>query len=671
MRGLTRCVVAAVCLLSWVRAEDGVARPRIIDGVQVSISTFPTVGIFTDSGNNFTCTGTLIAGKFVLTAAHCVVDGNTGQQDVGNTQARFKLGGTTFSSVKVTPHPTYKGDSSQEAEGAIDLAMIELSQVVPSVTPSPISRTVPTVGTVLTLVGFGELGTGTNGANGQLPPSGTVVMGMTPIDIVTATFVKWNFDNVPAPNKESNTAPGDSGGPQFANVGGILTLVSVTSGGRKANASFGDLSYNTRVDVAAAWIDMLIAGGTPPGIPAINSALAATGMEGAAFSYTITATNTPSSFSAAGLPPGLNVNTTTGVISGTPAPGTFNVTIGAANVTASDSKTLVLTVAALPAVRPVITSALTASGIQGLPFGYTITAANKPTAFGASGLPAGLALNAQGSISGTPTVAGVVPIQITASNSAGADTQTLALTIAANAPIFASAPTATPSTLLVGETVTLSANASGAETYAWSFGDGTADVGANVSHLYSPANTYVATVTATNSVNISTAVSVTVTVNPVPGGGPGSTVLVGEFDSDGDGFSDSIERAAQSNPLDASSSPNVGAKPLSSTLSTTSFKVSKKKMATIQGTLHVPAGFVAGFKLGVTDVGGLTRRFELSARGSGKNGRDTFALTVKTKRGVVSEQDAKFKLVMQSVPENITQDSPLMVVIGGMVFLKK
>jgi hypothetical protein len=38
--------------------------------------------------------------------------------------------------------------------------------------------------------------------------------------------------------------------------------------------------------------------------------------------YTVTATNTPSSFSATGLPTGLSINPTTGVIFGTPATGT-------------------------------------------------------------------------------------------------------------------------------------------------------------------------------------------------------------------------------------------------------------------------------------------------------------------------------------------------------------
>src|SRR4029077_5135281 len=72
----------------------------------------------------------------------------------------------------------------------------------------------------------------------------------------------------------------------------------------------------------------------PP--PVITSALTATGQVGVAFSYTITATSNPTSYGASGLPAGLSVNTSTGVIAGTPAAGTdagspYSVTISATN----------------------------------------------------------------------------------------------------------------------------------------------------------------------------------------------------------------------------------------------------------------------------------------------------------------------------------------------------
>jgi hypothetical protein len=53
--------------------------------------------------------------------------------------------------------------------------------------------------------------------------------------------------------------------------------------------------------------------------PVINSSLAAATLtRGTPYTYTITATGSPTSFGAANLPRGLRVNTRTGVISGTP-----------------------------------------------------------------------------------------------------------------------------------------------------------------------------------------------------------------------------------------------------------------------------------------------------------------------------------------------------------------
>src|SRR5262249_13357430 len=78
--------------------------------------------------------------------------------------------------------------------------------------------------------------------------------------------------------------------------------------------------------------------------PAITSALTASGTVGQAFSYQIAATNSPTSFGATGLPTGLGVNTTNGVISGTSsAAGTTNVTISATNAAGTGSATLALT----------------------------------------------------------------------------------------------------------------------------------------------------------------------------------------------------------------------------------------------------------------------------------------------------------------------------------------
>ncbi len=83
------------------------------------------------------------------------------------------------------------------------------------------------------------------------------------------------------------------------------------------------------------------------GSPLITSAATASGTAAAAFSYGIVATNTPTSYSATGLPSGLTVNATTGLISGTPAAaGASDVVIGAANASGSSSTTITLNISA-------------------------------------------------------------------------------------------------------------------------------------------------------------------------------------------------------------------------------------------------------------------------------------------------------------------------------------
>lgn len=78
-----------------------------------------------------------------------------------------------------------------------------------------------------------------------------------------------------------------------------------------------------------------------PAVPVITSATVVNGASGSAFSYAITASGIPTSFSASGLPAGLTINPTTGIISGTPtAQGTFNAIITATNSLGSASATL-------------------------------------------------------------------------------------------------------------------------------------------------------------------------------------------------------------------------------------------------------------------------------------------------------------------------------------------
>jgi len=152
-------------------------------------------------------------------------------------------------------------------------------------------------------------------------------------------------------------------------VGTSSVTISATNGGGTGSATLA-LTINA----------------TPPK-PSITSALTVSGTVGAAFSYTITASNTPTSYNATGLPAGLAVNTSSGAITGTPtAVGTSNVTISAANAGGTGLATLVLKIVAAPVITSTasatpnpatvgqsVTFSVTASDSDGDPLTYAWT----------------------------------------------------------------------------------------------------------------------------------------------------------------------------------------------------------------------------------------------------------------------------------------------------------
>jgi GH25 family lysozyme M1 (1,4-beta-N-acetylmuramidase) len=247
-------------------------------------------------------------------------------------------------------------------------------------------------------------------------------------DNVGVTQVTWSNDR---------GGSGIASGTTSWSVSGI----SLQSGQNVITVTARDAAGNTGIATLTVTYNPL------PPAPVITSSASASGAQGQSFSYQIAATNNPTGYGASNLPPGLNVNTTTGVISGTPTTsGTFNVGLSASNSGGTGTAALTLSVFPPAVVKPTITSSLTAAGTQGQLFSYQITATNSPTGFYATNLPNGLSTNTStGVVSGTPTVSGTFNATISASNAGGTDTEhlTLVLSPQSSAPVITSALMAT------------------------------------------------------------------------------------------------------------------------------------------------------------------------------------------------------------------------------------
>ena len=211
------------------------------------------VAVLTPSG---IFSGVVVAPRFVLTASHVTGSATPGTLTV---QLNHQATPVQIGATAVTPFPgaSFPYD---------DLSLITLASPVPEgVGILPIYRDAPPAQQVLTLVGYGAGGTGDTGPAG--PRSAAVKrVGRNVLDAVRQSidgsgrrslFFLYDFDgpwgNGPLGESslgnavETGVAPGDSGGPAYAEIGGrrwllgINTMTLSASAGMPVDFRFGTI----------------------------------------------------------------------------------------------------------------------------------------------------------------------------------------------------------------------------------------------------------------------------------------------------------------------------------------------------------------------------------------------------------------------------------------------
>jgi hypothetical protein len=185
------------------------------------------VGLVAD--DRLICTGTLVAPRVVLTAAHCLESKTIDSVLFGADLAS----GTRIAVAHVRSHPDFDPIAL-----ANDVGVVLLADPAPALPLSMIDAPVAMSATVR-LVGFGLTTDGSAGGK----QTGTATI---------ASVAATTFDLAAAP---SLTCAGDSGGPSLIDVGGVEVLAGVTSAGDANCASF---TRSTRADVFRTWVESFV-----------------------------------------------------------------------------------------------------------------------------------------------------------------------------------------------------------------------------------------------------------------------------------------------------------------------------------------------------------------------------------------------------------------------------
>ncbi len=247
-------VLSTVCAVSLAHAE----KTRIINGKSAHITSYPWlaslyIGSQSDPNNGGGCGGSLIASRWVLTAAHCFLN-EAGDQVATGTAARTTVtlnssninenisGNAVVADVsRVIVHPSYNPNTATSANSNdFDIALVELSAAV-NITPvrlftGDVPSSVPVI-----VAGWGAtVGDGSSTSDDllatQLLTSKASACSVAHGELITSNmFCAGGYTDTDS----SDTCQGDSGGPLFIRLHQGALQLGITSFGGSDSAGCG------------------------------------------------------------------------------------------------------------------------------------------------------------------------------------------------------------------------------------------------------------------------------------------------------------------------------------------------------------------------------------------------------------------------------------------------
>lgn len=271
-------VTALALIATVVPAQAASQQTRVVGGSPAAIAEMPWIVYLeanVSKSNSWACGGTIVGTRYILTAAHCVVDNGIAipAKALTGVAGRVDLNGgdgTTFTAARIAVNPRYARRSGSEG-GPYDSALIETTTDLPG--PALALATTAdspyyAAGATAQIAGWGLTSSGGNTTDVLMQATLPIVSDQECADsdqVTLAEATKMVCAGLPAGGID--TCQGDSGGPLTVVAGADtpdpaddrVLLAGIVSWGYECGAANRPGLY-TRVATLTGWITPLLAG---------------------------------------------------------------------------------------------------------------------------------------------------------------------------------------------------------------------------------------------------------------------------------------------------------------------------------------------------------------------------------------------------------------------------